>query len=130
MVHVIAVFDAWGPIGRSVIDALSGEFQVRALTREESATGPRYDQDTVKTVTVNYKNQTSLEAALDGVDACFVITKCDFNDPQSVKNEVKEGKMISLACFQAGVRNVVYRLHKPVTDWLETLPHSSDGLNM
>ena len=21
-------------------------------------------------------------------------------------------------------------LHKPVTDWLETLPHSSDGLNM
>ena len=22
------------------------------------------------------------------------------------------------------------RLHKPVTDWLETLPHSSDGLNM
>ena len=23
-----------------------------------------------------------------------------------------------------------YRLHKPVTDWLETLPHSSDGLNM
>ena len=23
-----------------------------------------------------------------------------------------------------------YRLHKPVTDWLETLPHSRDGLNM
>ena len=22
------------------------------------------------------------------------------------------------------------RLHKPITDWLETLPHSSDGLNM
>ena len=22
------------------------------------------------------------------------------------------------------------RLHKPVTDWLKTLPHSSDGLNM
>ena len=24
----------------------------------------------------------------------------------------------------------ILRLHKPVTDWLETLPHSSDGLNM
>ena len=23
-----------------------------------------------------------------------------------------------------------YKLHKPVTDWLETLPHSIYGLNM
>ena len=28
------------------------------------------------------------------------------------------------------VLRLIYRLHKPVTDWLETLPHSSDGLNM
>ena len=107
MVHVIAVFDAWGPIGRSVIDALSGEFQVKALTREESVTGPRNDQETV-TNTVNYHNQASLETALDGVDACFVITKYDFNDRQSVQNEVKQGKMISLACSRTGVRHVVY----------------------
>ena len=35
------------------------------------------------------------------------------------------------ACFQK-TRWLAscFRLHKPVTDWLETLPHSIYGLNM
>ena len=32
---------------------------------------------------------------------------------------------LDLSCYRP-----LCGLHKPVTDWLETLPHSSDGLNM
>ena len=45
-----------------------------------------------------------------------------------------KGTMPSLKrCVEVTIKTVQIgpdRLHKPVTDWLETLPHSSDGLNM
>ena len=37
---------------------------------------------------------------------------------------------LNVSCMIIDKSACITRLHKPVTDWLKTLPHSSDGLNM
>ncbi|MBD0422095.1 SDR family oxidoreductase [Streptomyces sp. TRM S81-3] len=93
---MILVTGATGPVGREVAHLLRGEPAVRILARDPgrvSVTGPG-----VETVRADYADHASLDQALRGVRAAFLVTN-SVTDPDDAR--------FVQAAREAGVRHVV-----------------------
>ncbi|XP_075687581.1 nmrA-like family domain-containing protein 1 [Rhinoderma darwinii] len=106
---IITVFGATGAQGGSVAGALLKDcsFAVRAVTRDISKPAAvKLKEAGAELVSADLDNEKSLEAALGGAYAAFVVT--NFWDHFSKEKEVKQGKMLADLCKRLGLQHVVY----------------------
>ncbi|XP_075035198.1 nmrA-like family domain-containing protein 1 [Mixophyes fleayi] len=106
---VIVVFGATGAQGGSVADALlqDGSFAVRAVTRDASKPAAvKLQEAGAEVVSADLDNEKSLEAALTGAYAAFVLTTYweHFNQAK----EVAQGKLIADLTKRLGLTFVVF----------------------
>ena len=107
---VLAVFGATSDLGRSIVKHLSSDYSIRAVV-EDTTSASCHDLVTtgqsLNLVKGNANDSRTLDDALDGAHACFVITSPSFNEP-GCQSEVMQGVAIADACVRAGVGHVIY----------------------
>lgn len=99
------VVGATGQQGSSVVKALRSsthqDVKLRAMTRNpQSPMINSLRQQDIEIVKADLEDNTSLQAALRGCDAAYLVT--DFRGPGDVQGEIEQGKNFIRAAQQAG----------------------------
>ncbi|XP_071111659.1 nmrA-like family domain-containing protein 1 [Haliotis cracherodii] len=109
---IITVFGATGSQGGAVARTLARDpkIRVRAVTSTHDSNRPQQlvQNEGVDVRQCNLDDVYSIKMALDGTDACFLVTYTDFKDPSCKENEIRQGRLIADACAMAGVKHVVF----------------------
>ncbi len=106
----ITVFGATGPQGGAVVRTLATDpnIRVRVVTSDATQQKPLAENDRIEICQCNWNDVYSINAVLNGTDACFLVTYSDFKDPSCKENEIRQGRLIADACAMAGVKHVVF----------------------
>ncbi|KAK9786500.1 hypothetical protein WJX73_000420 [Symbiochloris irregularis] len=104
----VTVFGATGTQGGGVVHALlaSGQFIVRAVTRDvNKPSAAALKTQGAEPVAAEFSDVSSLETALSGADALFLVTEAGMEDPDG---ELQAGKHVIAAAKKSGVKHVVF----------------------
>lgn len=111
MPKTLVLVRADSDIGGAVACALSktGIYTVKAVAVDTNDPNVQtVKQCNIQVVQNNLKDTNSLRDIFCGADACFVVTKSDFTNPQFVEDEIEQGQNIADACSAAKVPHVVF----------------------
>lgn len=111
MAKVIAVFGANSALGAAVAKSLARDsnFMVKAVDPDGS--GP-YSADIrasgAQVVQCNLEDVGSISQVLSGCECAFVTTVSNFNNPDFMDEEIRQGMNIADACANSKVSHVVF----------------------
>ncbi|XP_046556629.1 nmrA-like family domain-containing protein 1 [Haliotis rubra] len=107
---IITVFGATGSQGGAVARTLATDsnIRVRAVTSDSSQPQQLAQNNGIEICRCNLNDVYSINAVLNGTDACLLVTYTDFKDPSCKENEIRQGRLIADACAMAGVKHVVF----------------------
>lgn len=120
MSKLLVVFGATGQQGGSVVNSvlndaeLSQRYKIRAITRDPNSAKAQQLTQKVEVVRGDVSDPASLDLALAGAHAVFLVTAPDFG-PDAVQVEFESGRAAADAMVRQGVENVIF----------STLPHVS-----
>ncbi|RAL00766.1 NmrA/HSCARG family protein [Aspergillus ibericus CBS 121593] len=131
MSKILTVFGATGNQGGSVIQAvladpdLSKQFKIRGVTRDASKPAAQKLADQgVDLVVADMSSVSSALPAIQGADTVFFVT--NFWETMSRDTEVAQGKAVTDACKEAGVKHLIFSSLRNVTEISEgRLPNVS-----
>ncbi|KAH9908298.1 hypothetical protein F4778DRAFT_343223 [Xylariomycetidae sp. FL2044] len=119
--RILAIFGATGQQGSSVLNyvlkdpELSGNYKIRALTRDTNAEKARQLGDKVEVVQADMNDRASLDRALGGVHTAFVMTTPSMS-PNALQDEYDTGKRIADAAVAQGVTHLIFSTLPSVRD--------------
>jgi len=118
---VIAVLCATGAQGSGLVRAImsdkSGEFTVRALTRDVNSDKAKALKNLgAEVVAVDIDNYESLKKAFTGAYGVFAVTF--FWDHFSADKEIEEAKMIAKAAKETNVKHVIWSTLEDTRKWI------------
>jgi len=118
---VIAVLGATGAQGSGLVRAImsdkSGEFTVRALTRDVNSDKAKALKNLgAEVVAVDIDNYESLKKAFTGAYGVFAVTF--FWDHFSADKEIEEAKMIAKAAKETNVKHVIWSTLEDTRKWI------------
>jgi uncharacterized protein YbjT (DUF2867 family) len=118
---VIAVIGATGAQGgglaRAILDDASGEFTLRAITRNpESERARALAERGAEVVAADLNDQASLERALDGAYGAFLVT--NFWEHFSPEQEKAQVRNMAAAAKAAGVEHVIWSTLEDTRNWV------------
>lgn len=117
---VFAVFGATGQQGSSVIDfvrndpGLSKQYRIRAITRNKASDKARQLKDDIDVVEADVNSRRSVEVALKGVSAAFVMTTPSFG-LNAVEDEVMRAKLIADVAVEQRLGYIIFSTLPGVT---------------
>ncbi|KAE8148743.1 hypothetical protein BDV25DRAFT_168251 [Aspergillus avenaceus] len=121
MSKVLAVFGATGNQGGSVIRSiladpvLSKEWKIRGITRDPSKpTAAKLADQGVELVSADMSSIEQALPAVTGADAVFLVT--NFWESMNRETEIAQGKAVTDACKQAGVKHLIFSSLRNVTE--------------
>lgn len=111
MAKVIAVFGANSALGAAVAKSLAKDsnFMVKAVDPDGSSP---YSSEIracgAQVVPCNLHDVGSIKQVLIGCECAFVTTVSNFNNPDFINDEVKQGMNIADACTSCNISHVVF----------------------
>jgi uncharacterized protein YbjT (DUF2867 family) len=118
---VIAVLGATGAQGNGLVRAIladkSGEFTVRALTRDVNSDKAKALKDIgAEVVAYNVDDYESLKAAFQGAHGVFAVTF--FWEHFSAEKEIAQAQMIAKAAKETNVKHVIWSTLEDTRKWI------------
>ncbi|GES64202.1 NmrA-domain-containing protein [Aspergillus terreus] len=121
MSKILTVFGATGNQGGSVIKSiladpvLSKEWKIRGITRDTSKpAAQKLAQQGVELVSADISSVEAARPAVTGAHTVFLVT--NFWESMSRETEVAQGKAVTDACKEAGVKHIVFSSLRNVTE--------------
>jgi uncharacterized protein YbjT (DUF2867 family) len=121
MSKILTVFGATGNQGGSVIKSiladpvLSKEWKIRGVTRDTSKpAAQKLAQQGVELVSADMSSAEAARPAVTGAHTVFLVT--NFWESMSRETEVAQGKAVTDACKEAGVKHIVFSSLRNVTE--------------
>lgn len=111
MPKTVVVVRADSDIGGAVACALSKNpnYTVKAIAVDTNDPNIQdVKQCNIPVIQHSLADDKKLKDILSGADACFIVTKSDFSNPQFVEDEIEQGQNIAEACLEAKVPHVVF----------------------
>lgn len=126
--RIIAVVGATGAQGgglaRSILDDASGEFSLRAITRNPDSEKARaLSADGAEVVKADLDDPKSIEEAFKGAYGAYCVT--NFWEHFSGKKEMAQAKVMAEAAHKAGIEHVIWSTFE---DTREYIPLSDDRM--
>lgn len=113
MSKILAVFGATGQQGSSVVNhvlgdpELSQQYKIRAIARDPESEKSRQLKKKVEVVQGDVSDRKSLETALTGVHALFIVTTPSFA-PNAFEVEYTNGKTVADVAVEKGAEYIVF----------------------
>ncbi|KAF4126166.1 Nucleoside-diphosphate-sugar epimerase [Geosmithia morbida] len=113
MSKILTIFGATGNQGGNVIDTvladpvLSKEFKIRAITRDTTKPKAKALADRgVEVVSADMSSKESAAPAVQGAHTVFLVT--NFWESMSAETEIAQGKAVTDASKEAGVKHLIF----------------------
>lgn len=118
---IIAVLGATGAQGgglaRAILNDKSGEFAVRAITRNpESDKAKQLAQQGAEIVAADLDNIESLKKAFEGAYGVFAVT--NFWEHFSAEKEIEQAASIAKAAKETGVKHIIWSTLEDTRKWV------------
>lgn len=118
---IIAVLGATGAQGGGLVRAIlgdkSGEFKVRALTRDVNSDKARaFSEMGAEVVAADIDNLDSLKSAFKGAYGVFAVTF--FWNHFSAEKEIEQAGLIAKAAKETGVRHIIWSTLEDTRKWI------------